>query len=107
MTSAKTSPKEALELFRSQPDQFDLIITDYTMPQMVGADLAKECMRIELNSHLIISTGYSEKLSETDAAQMGIKGFAVKPLDRNPFGGIGSACKCRYRESVHRFRGME
>lgn len=59
--TAMTSPKEAPDLFRSQADQFDLIITDYTMPRMVGTDLAGECRRIRAEIPVIICTGHSER----------------------------------------------
>jgi CheY-like chemotaxis protein len=44
--AARTRSVEALEVFKAEPDHFDLIICDYTMPGMTGADLAKEAMRI-------------------------------------------------------------
>jgi CheY-like chemotaxis protein len=80
--TAKTCPREALGLFRSQPDQFDLIMTDYTMPHMVGTDFAKECMWIRSAILVIICNGYSERLNRDDAGGMGVKAVAMKPLDR-------------------------
>jgi two-component system, cell cycle sensor histidine kinase and response regulator CckA len=80
--TAMTSPKEALDLFRSQPDQFDLIITDYTMPQMVGTQLANECRRIRAEMPVIICTGHSERLNRAEPEQIGADAVAMKPLDR-------------------------
>jgi PAS domain S-box-containing protein len=80
--TAMTSPKEALDLFRSQPDQFDLIITDYTMPQMVGTQLANECRRIRAEIPAIICTGHSERLNKEEPEQIGANAVALKPLDR-------------------------
>jgi CheY-like chemotaxis protein len=80
--TAKTNPEEALDLFRSQPDRFDLIITDYTMPKMVGTDLAKECVSIRTEIPVIICSGHSERLNREEPDQIGANAVAMKPLDR-------------------------
>ena len=77
---AKTDSIEALELFRAQPEQFDLVITDYTMPWMTGVELAKEMMRIRPDIPVVLCTGYNEKISEESARKMGINAFAMKPI---------------------------
>jgi PAS domain S-box-containing protein len=80
--TAMTSPKEALGLFQSQPDKFDLIITDYTMPQMVGTQLVSECRRIRAEIPVIICTGHSERLNKELTDRIGANAVAMKPLDR-------------------------
>ena len=75
-----TSSVEALELFREQPDRFDLVITDMTMPGMTGKKMAKEMLAINKDIPIIICTGYSYNLSESKAGEMGIKGFLKKPV---------------------------
>jgi PAS domain S-box-containing protein len=77
---AKTNPNQALELFRSNPDEFDLVISDMTMPQMTGDKLAKQLMKTRPNIPIIISTGFSEKMDEDKAKEMGISAVAMKPL---------------------------
>ncbi len=74
---------EALETFQNQPDQFDLIITDQTMPGMTGSDLARRMMQIRPNIPIILCTGYSTIMSEEKAKSIGIKEFALKPLTKN------------------------
>jgi signal transduction histidine kinase len=76
-----TSSVEALELFRTQPDRFDTVITDYTMPHMTGADLAKEMIRLRPAIPIIMCTGFSERISEEKARDIGIRAFAMKPLN--------------------------
>lgn len=76
----KTSSIEALELFSSQPDTFDLIITDHTMPIMTGADLAKEVIRIRPDIPILLCTGFSELISKEKARQIGINEFVMKPI---------------------------
>jgi len=76
----KMNPVDALELFRSNPDQFDLVITDMAMPKMIGAKLVKEILNIRSEMPIILCTGFSEKVSEENAKELCIKAFALKPL---------------------------
>ena len=76
----KTNPVEALELFRSNPDRFDLVITDMTMPQMTGDKLAEDVMTIRPDMPIILCTGFSEVTDEEKAREIGIKAFAMKPI---------------------------
>ena len=77
---AATSSARALEIFRAQPDRFDLVITDMTMPGMTGKELATELLRIRPDIPIILCTGFSEFISEEEARLMGIREFAIKPL---------------------------
>ncbi|MBW1731994.1 MAG: response regulator, partial [Deltaproteobacteria bacterium] len=78
--TARTSSVEALELFKTKPEEFDLVITDMTMPHMTGDILAQKLMEIRPSIPVIICTGFSERISAEKAKQMGIQGFAMKPL---------------------------
>jgi PAS domain S-box-containing protein len=77
---SRTSPIEALELFRAKPDRFDLVITDQTMPGMTGDALARELMQIRPGLPVIICTGYSQTIDPERAKQLGIKAFVMKPI---------------------------
>jgi PAS domain S-box-containing protein len=74
-----TSGIEALELFKGNPEKFDLVISDMTMPRITGAELAKEIMRIRPNIPIVLCTGFSTDMSEEIAKKMGIQGFIMKP----------------------------
>jgi len=76
----RTSSIEALEAFRNNPQSFDLVITDQTMPNMTGDILAKELMKIRPDIPIIICTGFSERIDEHTAKKMGIRSFTMKPL---------------------------
>jgi PAS domain S-box-containing protein len=76
----KINPVEALELFRLNPDQFDLVVTDMAMPQMTGDKLVKEILNIRSEMPIIFCTGFSEKVAEENAKELGVKAFAMKPL---------------------------
>jgi len=71
---------EALELFRAEPDRFDLVITDMTMPHMTGDKLARELMKIRPDIPVILCTGHSKLVSEAKAKDMGIRAFVMKPI---------------------------
>jgi two-component system cell cycle sensor histidine kinase/response regulator CckA len=77
---AKTSSVDALETFRGQPDHFDLVITDYTMPKLTGAELASEILKIRADVPIILCTGFSERIDEEKAKRLGISEFVMKPF---------------------------
>ncbi len=74
------NPINALELFRSNPDMFDLIITDMTMPQMNGAILSKKLKEIRSDIPVIICTGHSSLIDDEKADQLNIEGYLMKPV---------------------------
>jgi DNA-binding NtrC family response regulator len=77
---ARSSSLEALEAFRVHPDRFDLVITDMTMPNMTGRELAGEIMSIRPNMPVILCTGFSEQINGDMAKNMGIREFVMKPI---------------------------
>jgi CheY-like chemotaxis protein len=79
VTAATQSPK-ALELFLENPERFDLVITDMTMPGMTGAMLAREILQRRPDTPVILCTGYSDLINEEEALEMGIRRFLMKPL---------------------------
>jgi CheY-like chemotaxis protein len=74
-----TSSAEALGLFKSKPDDFDLVITDMNMPNMAGDRLSKELLALRPNVPIIICTGYSKRVSKENASEIGVRGFIMKP----------------------------
>ncbi len=74
-----TSPIEALEVFRAEPDKFELIITDQTMPHVTGETFAKELMSIRHDVPVVICTGYGDLIPEDKAKGIGIRRVVAKP----------------------------
>jgi two-component system cell cycle sensor histidine kinase/response regulator CckA len=70
---------EALRIFRSRPDAFDLVITDQTMPHITGEKLARELFALRPELPVLLCTGYSEIIDEEGAKALGIKEFLMKP----------------------------
>ncbi len=77
---SRTSSIEALEAFRHRAEEFDLVITDHTMPNMSGIDLAREIQRIRPDIPIILSTGFSEVISYQKAQSGGIRDMIMKPI---------------------------
>ncbi len=78
--TVEISSTKALDLFRSRPDEFDLVISDMTMPHMTGDRLAKALMEVRPDLPVIICTGYSKRFSEGDNSNIGIRALLPKPF---------------------------
>ncbi|OQX61493.1 MAG: hypothetical protein B5M55_08825 [Desulfococcus sp. 4484_242] len=77
---SKTSAVEALEMFRADPDRFDIVITDHTMPHMTGQDLAGEFLRMRPDIPIILCTGFAEPSISETAKASGIRELIAKPV---------------------------
>ncbi|WP_289021198.1 PAS domain S-box protein [Desulfobacter postgatei] len=84
----RTSGIEALEAFKSNPDKFDLVLTDMTMPRMTGEKLAKEILSIRKEIPIIICTGFSSAMTEEKALEIGVKGLLMKPFIFSELAGV-------------------
>ncbi|WDP89857.1 MAG: PAS domain S-box protein [Desulfobacter sp.] len=78
--TARESSTDALNTFKAAPDAFDLVVTDMTMPNLTGDQLAREMISIRKDIPVIICTGFSERMNEKTAKHIGIKGFLMKPV---------------------------
>ena len=78
--TGKNSSIEALALFKSAPDAFNLVITDMTMPQMVGTEFAAKLMETRPDIPIIICTGFSERVDIETAVSLGIREYIHKPI---------------------------
>ncbi len=78
--TTRTSSVEALELFRFKPGAFDLVITDQTMPNMSGADLARELLRIRPDIPIVLCTGFSRAVTLESARAFGMRELVMKPI---------------------------
>jgi PAS domain S-box-containing protein len=76
---ALTDGREALSLFQADPQAFDLVITDQTMPHLTGVKLAKEILRLRPGLPIVLCTGYSEAVDAKEAHTLGIREFLMKP----------------------------
>jgi PAS domain S-box-containing protein len=76
------SSRDALDIFKAEPERFDLLITDYTMPHLTGIDLAKEILTIREGIPIILCTGHSDFVSPEIARKAGIREFLMKPLSK-------------------------
>ncbi|MBM9520967.1 PAS domain S-box protein [Desulforhopalus vacuolatus] len=74
------NPIEAIEMFQSKPDMFDLVISDMTMPQMTGSKLSKKLKEIRSDIPIIICTGHSSLINEEKAKELEIAAYVMKPV---------------------------
>jgi len=75
-----TNPITALELFKSKPDRFDLVISDMTMPHMTGVMLSEKIKELRPHIPIIICSGYSSLINEESAKLLGIADYVMKPI---------------------------
>jgi PAS domain S-box-containing protein len=77
------NPKDALDIFRRNPQAIDLVITDETMPELSGLDMAKSMLELRSDLPVILCTGYGDHVNAEIAKQHGIAGFTYKPMEIN------------------------
>ena len=75
-----TSPIEALKAFREQPDSFDLVFTDATMPRMTGLTLTKNLVKIRPHVPVILYTGHGDLPDGDETRKSGVSAFLRKPI---------------------------
>ncbi len=78
--TARAISSVALNAFRHNPDSFDLVITDMTMPNLTGKDMAIEIKKIRPDMPIILCTGFSDQIDEDEAKSLGISAFIYKPI---------------------------
>jgi CheY-like chemotaxis protein len=77
---SETDSQKALAIFKKDPDRFDAVITDQTMPKMTGDVLAKKMLDIRPDLPIILCTGFSETISKKEALAIGVRAFLMKPV---------------------------
>ena len=77
--TAFQSSRQALDEFRNAPTNYDLVVTDMTMPEMTGFELSKQILKQNPCMPIVLCTGYSELITKEKAEAIGIKGFIMKP----------------------------
>ena len=74
-----TESTRAMEAFAERPGDFDLIISDQTMPRLTGLELARQAMALRPGLPFILTTGFSETVNDQIARDAGIRAFLLKP----------------------------
>ena len=82
-----TNAAQALQEFLKQPENYDLVLTDMTMPSLTGAQLAGKIMEIRPELPIILCTGHSDLVNRETALAMGIKEYCEKPMNLNNLAG--------------------
>jgi signal transduction histidine kinase/ActR/RegA family two-component response regulator len=80
---AHTSSRAALKAFETTPQAFDMVVTDMTMPELTGEELARNVLQISPGIPIILCTGFNEHMNEERARHLGIQRLVYKPIVRN------------------------
>lgn len=80
-----TNSSEAFEEFKRNPGEYSLLVTDQTMPKMLGTELAGKMREINPDLKVIIITGYIDKLSEKTKSEAGSYEMILKPIKLSEF----------------------
>jgi CheY-like chemotaxis protein len=70
----------ALQAFRADPQRFDLVLTDETMPDLVGTELAREILQLRPDVPIVLMSGYAGAQLAERAGAVGIREVLRKPL---------------------------
>lgn len=81
IVTAHSEPQTALRVFECDPDAFDLVLCDQTMPELTGVDVLHRVLQLRPQLPLIICTGYSAHLDADKAEQLGAAAFLPKPVE--------------------------
>jgi two-component system sensor histidine kinase EvgS len=92
LVSVQTNPRAALELIKKDPSRFDLIMTDQTMPQLTGLELARQVKQHCPGMPIVLCTGYNQAASELAGDQSGISAVCMKPLKMAELGQVVRSC---------------
>ena len=84
--TATVNSLDAFRLFQKNPDGFDLVITDMTMPEITGAELVRAFLKIRADIPIILCTGYSDSISVAEVRKLKIREFVLKPVALNDLG---------------------
>jgi DNA-binding NtrC family response regulator len=79
--SSVTDSRAALDIFTADPEQFDIVITDQTMPGYTGVELSEKLLALKPDLPIILCTGYSEMVSAEMAKSIGVAEYLTKPVD--------------------------
>lgn len=80
--TVENSSKAGLALLGADPSRFDIVITDQTMPEMTGIELARAVVTIRPDMPVILSTGFSHLVDAGVARRAGVRAFTMKPLTK-------------------------
>ncbi len=78
--SSWTESEQALNAFCESPRNYDLVVTDQTMPKITGIELSKKLLKIREDIPIILLSGYSESANREQALNIGIRNFLMKPI---------------------------
>jgi CheY-like chemotaxis protein len=86
--TTRSSGRTAAAAFKKDPEAFDLVITDQTMPGTSGIELARDLVKVRPDIPIILNTGFSEKVNGETVGKDGIRAFIMKPFTAQELSGL-------------------
>jgi CheY-like chemotaxis protein len=88
-------PADALTALQADPGAFDLLMTDLTMPETTGVDLARQVRKVRPDLPIILSSGYADEVPEETLKALGMLEVLPKPFQAQALGtAIARATRC-------------
>jgi CheY-like chemotaxis protein len=84
----KTDGKDALKEIKSDPERYDLLVTDQAMPNMLGTELIEAARKYRPDLKVIIITGYRDSIPEKTVCRLGVSDIIIKPLILSEFSNL-------------------
>ncbi len=81
----KDDSESAFEEFKKDPGKYSLLVTDQSMPNITGTELAILMKEIRPGLKVIIITGYADNLSKKELSESGVSEVILKPMILNDF----------------------
>jgi two-component system, cell cycle sensor histidine kinase and response regulator CckA len=85
----------ALARFRGDPDGFDVVLTDQTLPGLRGDELTVALLALRPGLPVVLCTGFSERVDEERARELGARALLLKPFDLRELGAAVGAALAR------------
>ena len=70
---------DALDMIRTRPDDFDVVVTDFNMPELSGLDIARAVLEIRPDLPVVITSGYLTNELQAEAVRIGVHQLLFKP----------------------------
>ena len=77
---AYTSSTDALAAFSADPDRYAAVLTDQTMPNLTGDELARRLLVLRPGLPIVLCSGFSERVTPDTIHELGIRGYLRKPM---------------------------
>ncbi|CAN5909849.1 hypothetical protein BH11PSE8_BH11PSE8_00770 [soil metagenome] len=105
--TALERPAEALAMLTAQPGEFDVLVTDYNMPELTGLDIATEIAQLQPELPVLITSGYISEEMRAEAAHVGVRSLLQKEFTLERLAALVHAVLAEVTEEKRKFRTID